>query len=62
MDPVVDDNTNLLEFIKTLKEHQLLKSRNETGSIVYADDQYVNREALKMTMQDVGLADRFFTF
>ena len=35
-----------------------MASKNESGKIVYADDQYVNRQAFKMAIQDMGFADR----
>ena len=40
---VVEANWRFLHFLKTLKEQHLLSRRNETGLILYADDQYVNR-------------------
>ena len=39
-----------------------MASRNETGKIIYADDQYVNRQAFKMNLQDLGLSDRLLLF
>ena len=58
-DRSVDVNKNLLLFLKILQENGMLKSMNKSGAIVYADDQYVNRQALKMAfLQDFGLAHR----
>ena len=58
MNMTVDENKNLPEFIKNLQTYGLLERENKFGLIIYADDQHVNRMALKMAFEEVGLADR----
>ena len=60
MDTVSNDNKNMTSFLKELQRHGLLESRD--SMIVYADDQYINRQMLKMTFQDIGLAEKLKTF
>ena len=59
---VIEANCRFINFLKTLKEQRLLNGKNETGLILYADDQYVNRQAIKMTFEDVGLSKRLVMF
>lgn len=42
--------------------HGLLEKTNDTGLILYADDQYVNHQAFKLNLQDIGMADRLVMF
>ena len=48
----------MLDFLKNLQEHGLLDTKNKSGLIVHADDQYVNNEALKMNLRDIGIAEK----
>ena len=59
---IVQANSRFLNFLKILQEQRLLNGKNETGLILYADDQYVNRQAIKMTFEDVGLSNRLVMF
>jgi len=46
-----------------MKAHGLHhEGKNDTSLILYADDQYVNHEALRMNLQDIGVASRLVTF
>ena len=38
-----NDSKTLLEFLNNLKGHGLLDSKNKSGLVVYADDQFVSR-------------------
>ena len=52
------DNTKIVNYLHYLQMHGLLSERNDTGLIIYADDQYVNQQSLKINLQDIGMADR----
>ena len=40
---VEKDTKKLIKFLEDVKNHGYMASRNESGKIIYADDQYVNR-------------------
>ena len=49
-------NRNLLAFLETLKSFGLPST--ETGKVVYADDQFINQQSMKMNFTDVGILDQ----
>ena len=56
-------SNNFLAFLNKLRELGVLEHAN-TGTIVFADDQFVNLQAVKMAIQDLGIStqDRFKMF
>ena len=53
---VLSSNRNLLTFLDTLRNSGLLST--ETGKVVYADDQFINQQSMKMNFTDVGILDQ----
>ena len=48
------------DFLKILETKQLLNNKNSTSIIMHADDQYVNRQAMKFAFLSQGkLSQRF---
>ena len=48
------------DFLKILEGKQLLNNKNSTSIIMHADDQYVNRQAMKFAFLSQGeLSQRF---
>ena len=45
--------TRFLQFLNNLKQVGLLESKSK-GLIIVADDQYVNLQALRMSIEDIG--------
>ena len=60
---VSDRNRPLVAFLKALNDH---KSRMpETafpGLIIYADDQFINQEMMKMNIQEIKIENEFKIF
>ena len=49
-----------VDFLKILETKQLLNKKNSTSIIMHADDQYVNRQAMKFAFLSQGeLSQRF---
>ncbi len=48
-------NRHLLDFLDTLRSFELLST--EAGKVVYADDQFINQQSMKMNFTDVGILD-----
>ena len=57
-----DKNKQFIQFLAYLQTHGLLSKINEQGLVVYADDHYVNREAMRMTFEDLGLSQKLLLF
>ena len=57
-----DKNKQFIQFLAHLQTHGLLSKINEQGLVVYADDHYVNREAMRMTFEDLGLSQKLLLF
>ena len=53
---VLSSNRNLLAFLDTLRNFGLLST--EKGKVVYADDQFINQQSMKMNFTDVGILDQ----
>ena len=53
-------NRNLLAFLDTLRSFGLLST--EPGKVVYADDQFINQQLIKMNFTDVGILDQLVLF
>ena len=58
----LDRNANLLKFLESMKYYGLLSADAKSGIVVYADDQFVNQQAMKMNFQDIGLQDKLVLF
>ena len=43
---------SLINFIKLLKSLNLLSKPKENPAVVYVDDQFANREAMRMNFED----------
>ena len=56
------DNKNLLDFLLTLKRHGLLDDTATFGRVVYADDQYINQQAMQLNFQDIGISHKLVIF
>ena len=41
-----------------MKRSGLLESVNDTGLILIADDQFVNRQAIELVVEDLGIKER----
>ena len=55
-------NEALLDFLKTLKQHNLLENATNSGLVVYADDQFVNQQSMKMNFSDINITDKLVMF
>ena len=54
------EHASLLQHLNMLKRYGLLSKLNTQGTIVYADDQFINRQALALTfLSDKNLSERF---
>ena len=62
VDNVLDFDKNVLAFIDKLQHNELLQDAQIFGQVVFADDQLVNREALRVKMQYLGLEDKISIF
>ena len=54
------NNRNLLAFLDTLRNFGLLST--EKGKVVYADDQFINQQSMKMNFTDIGILDKLTMF
>ena len=61
-DTVLEENAILLDFLQTLNQEGLLGNEANSGLVVYADDQYVNQQAMQINFQDIGAADKLVLF
>ena len=55
-------NEALLDFLKILKQHDLLENATNSGLVVYADDQFVNQQSMKMNFSDINITDKLVMF
>ena len=53
-----DLNQSLLQHLNELQKFELLGKTKTSGSIVFADDQYVNQQFMKISFEDFGLASK----
>ena len=58
----VNDHNNLILFITKLRSLNLLSKSNANSTVVYADDQFVNREAMRMNFEDMDIGCNLILF
>ena len=49
---------NLLSFLNLAKESGLLETKNSSGLVVLADDQFLHHEILNLDLETIGMQDR----
>ena len=54
--------SNFLAFLKTLQRYNLLDQGINQGKVVLADDQYVIRQQVSMSFDELGISNRLLTF
>ena len=55
-------NKNLLAFLRTLQQYGLFNDHQNPGLVVYADDQFINQNLMKMKFQELGIEDKLILF
>ena len=55
-------NNNLIQFLTLLRSLNLLAQKNVNSTIVYADDSFVNREAMRINLEDMEIAINLIMF
>ena len=58
----IDEQDNFILFVTQLRSLRLLAKSNATTTVVYADDQFVNREAMRMNFEDMDLSCNLMLF
>jgi len=53
---------NLVKFLKTLEENDLLKEIKKNAKVVYADDQFVNVHTVTKNFEDLKIPEKLVTF
>ena len=48
----------LESFLNQIHKAGLLEKVNDTGLVLIADDQFVNRQAIELVVEDLGIKDR----
>ena len=48
----------MLKHLGTLQQNGLLAKVSKSGIVLYADDQFVNQQSLKMHFQDIGIEEK----
>lgn len=59
---VLDYNKGLQSFVQFIRQHGLTTKARQIGQVVFADDQLVNREAIRIKMEHLGLNKRVSIF
>ena len=57
---VLADKQKCLDFLGLLQREGFLNEGKRNGLVLYADDQYINEQAMEMNLKDVGL-DKNYT-
>ena len=55
------DNKNFFDFLYTMQLNGMLERKSKHGSILFADDQYVNHQAFRMNLKELGLEKKIIT-
>ena len=55
-----NDLDRLIDFLN--ENHKLYLSSKTSGSIVIADDQFVNQQGIRLNFEDIGLENRLEMF
>jgi hypothetical protein len=56
---VLAEKQKFLDFLGLLQREGLLAKGKRSSTILYADDQYINQQAMEMNLKDVGLQEGF---
>ena len=49
-------------FLTLLQQNGLLDGDRNVGQIVYADDQFINQQSMRLNFEDIGLGDKLTMF
>ena len=49
------DSKNFFDFIQNLQLNGMFKRKAKHGTILFADDQFVNQQAFRMNLKELGL-------
>ena len=60
--PAEEQNRRFIDFLRTLDSHGQFNVGPSTGSIVYADDQFIAQQLMQMNFTEIGLQDRLHIF
>ena len=56
---VLAEKQKFLDFLGLLQREGMLSKGKRSSTIMYADDQYINQQAMEMNLKDVGLHEGF---
>ena len=55
------DSKNFFDFLYTMQQNGMLERKSKHGPILFADDQYVNQQAFRMNLKELGLEEKVIT-